>query len=84
MLNLTPHLILCATARLARGLQLRYQRQLSLKYTQWQTPQIVTLQQFLTQLMQQTMLAGEVDTRTFPAIYLNAVTEKNPGQRQRH
>ncbi len=76
MLNLTPHLILCTTARLSRGLQLHQQQQLSLKQTQWQTPQIMTLQQWLTQLLQQAMLAGEVDIQSIPAIYLNAVTEK--------
>ncbi|MES2501562.1 MAG: PD-(D/E)XK nuclease family protein [Pseudomonadota bacterium] len=76
MLNLTPHLILCTTARLSRGLQLHQQQQLSLQQTLWQTPAIMTLQQWLTQLMQQAMLAGEVDVAHFPAIYLNAVTEK--------
>ena len=76
MLKLTPHLILCATARLARGLQLHYQRQLSLIQTQWQTPQIMTLQQWLMQLTQQALLAGEVDSHTFAAIHLNAISEK--------
>ncbi|MES2580173.1 MAG: PD-(D/E)XK nuclease family protein [Pseudomonadota bacterium] len=76
MSDLTPHLILCATARLSRGLQLHYQRQLSLKQTQWQTPQIMTLQQWLSQLMQQGILAGEVDTQNLPAIHLNTMTEK--------
>ncbi len=76
MLNLTPHLILCTTARLSRGLQLHYQQQLSLHQTQWQTPQIMTLQQWLTQLMQQSILAGEIETHIFPAISLSAVTEK--------
>lgn len=76
MLNLTPHLILCTTARLSRGLQLHYQQQLSLKQTQWQTPLIMTLQQWLLQLSQQAMLASEVDIAHFPVIYLNAITEK--------
>ncbi len=76
MSDLTPHLILCATARLSRGLQLHHQRQLSLKQIQWQTPQITTLQQWLSQLMQQGILAGEVDTQNFPAIHLNTMTEK--------
>lgn len=76
MLNLTPHLILCTTARLSRSLQLHRQRQLSLKQTLWQTPSIITLQQWLMQLMQQAMLAGEVDVAHFPAVYLNTITEK--------
>ena len=76
MLNLTPHLILCTTARLSRGLQLHQQQQLSIKQTQWQTPVIMTLQQWLTQLMQQAMLAGDVDVAHFPVINLNAVAEK--------
>ena len=76
MLNLTPHLIVCTTARLSRGLQLQHQQQLSLKQTQWQTPVIMTLQQWLTQLMQQAMLAGDVDIAHFPVINLNAVAEK--------
>lgn len=76
MLNLMPHLILCTTARLSRGLQLHQQQQLSLKQTVWQTPPIMTLQQWLTQLLQQAMLAGDVDVIDLPAIYLNAVAEK--------
>ena len=76
MLNFMPHLILCTTARLSRGLQLRQQQQLSLKQTLWQTPPIMTLQQWLTQLLQQAMLAGDVDVIDLPAIYLNAVAEK--------
>lgn len=76
MSELTQHLILCATARLSRGLQLHYQRQLSLKQTQWQTPQIMTLQQWLSQLMQQGILAGEVNIQSFPVIHLNTTTEK--------
>lgn len=76
MSDLTPHLILCTTARLSRGLQLHYQQQLSLQQTQWQTPQIFTLQQWLIQLMQQGILAGEVDLQTFPHVHLNAIAEK--------
>jgi len=76
MPEITPHLILCTTARLSRGLQLHYQQQLSQQQTQWQTPQIMTLQQWLSQLMQQGILAGEVDLQTFPRVHLNAITEK--------
>ncbi len=76
MLNLTPHLILCTTARLSRGLQLYHQRQLSLKQTQWQTPKILTLQQWLTQLMQQAILINEIEAQTFAVIHLNAISEK--------
>ena len=76
MLNLMPHLIVCTTARLSRGLQLHQQQQLSIKQTQWQTPVIMTLQQWLTQLMQQAMLTGDVDVAHFPVINLNAVAEK--------
>lgn len=76
MLDLTPQLILCATSRLSRGLQLHYQRQLSLKQTQWKTPQILTLQQWLSQLMQQGILAGEIAIQNIPAIHLNTTSEK--------
>lgn len=76
MLNLTPHLILCATARLSRGLTLYHQQQLSLNQTQWQTPEIMTLQQWLTQQITQSVLACEIETAVLPTITLNAVTEK--------
>ena len=76
MLNLASHLILCTTARLSRGLKIHHQQRLSLRQQQWQTPQIMTLQQWLTQLTQQAILSGEIDSQTFPTIHLNAITEK--------
>lgn len=76
MSDLTPHLILCTTARLSRGLKLHHQQQLSLQQTQWQTLPVMTLQQWLNQLIQQGILAGEVDLQTFPLIHLYATTEK--------
>ena len=76
MLTLPADLILCATARLSRGLQLHYQQQLSRDKTQWQTPQILTLQQWLTQFTQHSLLAGELDVADLPTICLGAVAEK--------
>ena len=76
MLTLPADLILCATARLSRGLQLNHQQQLSRNNTQWQTPQILTLQQWLTQFTQQSLLAGELDVADLPINCLGAVAEK--------
>ena len=76
MLNLTSHLILCTTARLSRGLQLHHQHQLSLRQQQWQTPQILTLQQWLAQMTQHAILSGEIEVQTFPVIQLTAISEK--------
>ena len=76
MLNLTSHLILCTTARLSHGLQLHHQRRLSSQHQQWQTPKIMTLQQWLAQFMQQAILTAEIDPQNFPVIHLTATTEK--------
>ena len=73
---LPNELILCATARLSHGLQLDYQHQQSHKQLQWQTPQILTLQQWLTQLTQQSLLNGEIKPDNLPFICLGAVAEK--------
>jgi exodeoxyribonuclease-5 len=69
-----PNLTLCATARLSRGLQQRYQQQQT--STQWQTPHILTLQQWLMEFSQRAVLAGEVAADFFPLNTLNNFTEK--------
>ena len=76
MLDSTSDLILCATARLSRGLQVHHQQLLSRDHLQWQTPQMMTLQQWLTQFMQQSLLAGELDVAHLPVICLGPVAEK--------
>ncbi len=67
-------LSLCATARLSRGLQQHAQEQQNA--AQWQTPQILTLQQWLTAISQRLLLAGEVAADFFPLHTLNNFTEK--------
>jgi len=69
-------LTLCATARLARAFQQYQQQLLSQSSTQWNTPRISTLQQFLADFMQQAMLAGEISPEKLPLFSLSAVAEK--------
>ncbi len=98
MTSLPADLILCATARLSRGLQLDYQRQLSRQktykqtqkktqkntqtpwrtpwLTQWRTPQILTMQQWLTLFTQQSLLTGELEVKNLPIVCLSTVAEK--------
>ena len=74
MQNHPQTLTLCATARLSRGLQQHYQ-QLQIA-AQWQTPHILTLQQWLADFTQRAVLAGEVAVDFFPLNTLNNFTEK--------
>ena len=68
------NLTLCATARLSRGLQQHFQQQQT--NTQWHTPHILTLQQWLAEFTQRAVLAGEVAANFFPLNTLNNFTEK--------
>ena len=74
MQNHPQTLTLCATARLSRGLQQHFQQQQT--SPQWQTPQILTLQQWLADVTQRALLAGEVAADFFPLNTLNNFTEK--------
>ena len=74
MQNHPQTLTLCATARLSRGLQQHYQQQQTT--TQWHTPHILTLQQWLADFTQRAVLAGEVASNFFPLNTLNNFTEK--------
>jgi len=68
---------ICATARLARSLEAALnQAQLAAKQTQWQSPKVLTLQQWLQETTNFAMLSGEVATALFPTNTLNHFTEK--------
>ncbi len=68
---------ICATARLARALQTALnQAQQAAGNTQWQTPKVLTLQQWLQETCTFAMLSGEIAADTFPANTLNNFTEK--------
>ncbi len=68
---------ICATARLARSLQtMLNQAQITAKQTQWQTPIVLTLQEWLQEISTRAMLSGEVAADYFPANNLNSFTEK--------
>ena len=74
MQNHPQTLTLCATARLSRGLQQYYQQQQTAE--QWQTPHILTLQQWLASVTQRAVLAGELAADFFSPYTLNNFTEK--------
>jgi probable DNA repair protein len=74
MQNQQQTLTLCATARLSRGLQQHFQQQQTTP--QWQTPHILTLQQWLADFTQRALLTGEVAADFFPLNVLNNFTEK--------
>jgi len=68
---------ICATARLARALQtVLNQQQLATKQALWQTPKILTLQQWLQEFSTNVMLSGEVKDDYFPTHVLNHFTEE--------
>lgn len=69
-------LMLCATNRLSRALQRHQQQQLAQNMRQWHTPQVLTLQQFLADFLQQAMLCGEIAAEKIPLFTLGAATEK--------
>ena len=68
---------ICATARLARALQSALnQAQIDAGQAQWQTPKVLTLQQWLQEMAVQAMLSGEIAADYFPANALNNFSEK--------
>jgi probable DNA repair protein len=75
-LNTQDTLILCATSRLARSLQLVHQRhQLEDGKTQWQSPTISTLSLWLNAVVEAAILQGEVDADSAPLFELNTTQE---------
>ena len=68
---------ICTTARLARALHaVLNQAQLTAGQAQWQTPKVLTLQQWLQETCALAMLSDEVAADYFPANALNNFTEK--------
>jgi probable DNA repair protein len=69
-------LILCSTTRLARSLQMAQQRQqIQNGATQWQAPQITTLGDWLSSVIETAILLGEIDANNIPTNVLNATQE---------
>ena len=70
-------IVICATARLSRGLQDAHQQeQASQGLLQWQAPAILTLGQWLDGLVNKGLLLGEIDAFSLPKFTLSAVAEK--------
>ena len=68
---------ICASARLSRALQTALnQAQQGAGRTQWQTPKVLTLQQWLQEMAEQAMLSSEIAADYFPANALNNFSEK--------
>ena len=68
---------ICATARLARALQSALnQAQIDAGQAQWQTPTVLTLQQWLQEVGSFSMLSCEITADYFPANALNNFSEK--------
>ncbi|MFJ5445498.1 PD-(D/E)XK nuclease family protein [Methylobacillus methanolivorans] len=71
------HLILCATARLARALQLDHARAQSAQgLKQWPLLNIMTVSQWLEGLFDHAMLAGKLDVQQVPQGVLSNVQER--------
>ncbi len=69
--------IICATARLSRGLQDAHHRNKVLQgLSQWQAPTILTLNQWLDALLNEALLLGEIDAFSLPKFTLSSVAEK--------
>ncbi len=70
-------IVICATARLSRGLQDSHlQAQIAQGLLQWQASQILTLGQWLEALVKEAMLLGEIDAYSLPKFALSAIAEK--------
>lgn len=68
--------IVCATARLARSLQLNHQQQqLSNGASQWHAPSIMTLTEWLDSVIQSALLQGDINADDAPLAALNATQE---------
>jgi probable DNA repair protein len=77
MPSTTPtHLILCATARLARGLHMVKQREhIERGETQWETPKITTLSDWLNSVIETAILLNEINTNSVPTAALTTTQE---------
>ncbi|HEY8084396.1 MAG TPA: PD-(D/E)XK nuclease family protein, partial [Methylophilaceae bacterium] len=72
-----PELILCSTARLARGLRLAHSRAQRLAgLTQWQPLRALTLTQWLEDLTQRAILSGNAPPKDVPHLTLNGMAER--------
>lgn len=72
----TQPLIICATTRLARGMQLREQlTQTGLGRTVWQAANATTLTQWLSSIFNNAILAGDIAVNALPLHKLNGFSE---------
>lgn len=68
--------VLCATTRLARSLQMAQQRQhIRDGETQWEAAHITTLSDWLSNVIEASILLGEIDASSIPTSCLNATQE---------
>ena len=75
--NTTADVILCSTARLARNLRLAHNRaQAANGLLQWQPLLVMTLAQWLDEVLTQSMLTGEISPDSLPAQPLNTMAER--------
>ena len=76
MPNVVPSPILCATARLARGLRtLHHEAQRNAGFTQWQPLPALTLNQWLDAHIEQALLLGHIPLEETPRLALNQQQE---------
>ena len=73
----SPTLILCSTARLARSLRLHHdRRQHASGASAWQPLPMLTLEQWLDDVTEQSILSGDVDMATAPQGVLSELQER--------
>ncbi len=76
MNNLPPPIYICATSRLARGMQLRAQVDyVQTKQAIWQSVEAYTLSHWLSQTLEAAMMLGQVPISAMPAKLLNGFSE---------
>jgi probable DNA repair protein len=76
LFNADLTIILCSTARLARSLQMAQQRQhIQSGAKQWQAPLIITLNDWLNNIVETAILLGEINTDSIPTHALTATQE---------
>jgi len=69
--------VLCASLRLARNLRRDHDRiQLAQGLTRWQTLRALTIPQWLDQVMQESLLVGELPAATTPRLVLDGLQER--------
>ncbi len=69
-------IIICATSRLARGMLLRAEKAaLAAEQQQWQMVEALTLQQWLSQILNEAILLGDIASNTLPTHTLSIVAE---------